>query len=220
MNLLNTLLEPQTQKGYRIYGVVIGIVTNNQDKQNLGRVQVRFPWLDDQNTSNWARIASPMAGADRGIYFLPEIDDEVLVVFEQGDVRFPYVLGVLWNGKDKPPATNEDGKNNIRLIKSRSGHLIRLDDTNGAEKIEIIDKSGENQIVFDTSNNAIAITATQDITLSARNITLSAQQGTLKLEANSIELDASSTIQMQAKAQLNAEANGVMTLKGKPINLN
>ncbi len=72
-----------------------------------------------------------MAGAGRGLYILPEVDDEVLVAFEHGNPSTPYVLGGLWNGKDKPPEANSDGKNNMRVLKSRSGHVIRLDDTAG-----------------------------------------------------------------------------------------
>jgi uncharacterized protein involved in type VI secretion and phage assembly len=85
----------------RITGVVIGIVTNNQDPDRLGRVKVRFPWLSGGTESHWARVATPMAGNGRGLYFLPEVDDEVLVLFERGDVRFPFVIGALWNGKDQ-----------------------------------------------------------------------------------------------------------------------
>jgi uncharacterized protein involved in type VI secretion and phage assembly len=130
----------------RFFGVVVGIVTNNQDSGGMARVRVKFPWLSDDNESWWARIAVPMGGNGRGTYFLPEVDDEVLVAFEHGDVRSPYVIGALWNGKDAPPTTNSDGQNNIRVIHSRSGHLIRLDDTNGNEKIEVIDKTGGNKI--------------------------------------------------------------------------
>src|SRR5215472_353851 len=116
------LLSPAGQhESDRIYGVVVGIVTNNQDPDGMGRVKVKFPWLSDQDESWWARIATVMAGSSRGSYFLPEVNDEVMVAFEHGDVRFPYVLGALWNGKDSPPTTNSDGKNSIRLIKSRSG---------------------------------------------------------------------------------------------------
>ena len=83
--------------------VVVGRVVNNKDTEGLGRVKVKFEWLSDLNESAWARIAAPTAGKDRGIYFLPEIDDEVLVAFAHGDVRFPYVIGSLWNGVDVPP---------------------------------------------------------------------------------------------------------------------
>ena len=138
-----------------MYGVLVGVVTNNEDPDGLGRVKVRFPWLagdDVAAESNWARVATPMAGPDRGLYFLPEVDDEVLVAFEHGKVEFPYVLGALWNGTDAPPETN-DGANDRRTIKSRSGHVITLDDTDGAEKIEITDSSGNNSIVISTADN-------------------------------------------------------------------
>src|SRR5262249_11123879 len=134
----------------RLFGLVVGVVTNNQDPDNLGRVKVRFPWLSDSAESHWARIAAP-----RGTYFLPEVDDEVLIAFEHGDPRFPYVLGVLWNGQDAPPTTNSDGKNNLRLIKSRSGHVIKLNDEDGKETIEIIDKKGKNRIVIDTAKDTL-----------------------------------------------------------------
>jgi uncharacterized protein involved in type VI secretion and phage assembly len=209
MNFLDILVDEST----RIYGVVIGNVTNNQDPDNLGRIKVTFPWLNDHDEGYWARLATPMAGGDRGIYFLPEVHDEVLVIFEHGDVRFPYIIGALWNGQDRPPTNNDSGKNNIRLIKSRSGHLIRLDDTNKAERIEIIDKSGKNRLVFDTQNNTITINSAQDLTLSARN-------GTLKLEAKSIELNASTTLKVNAQSQADIQTNGVMNLKGQIINLN
>ena len=103
-NSLLELLQTATRgDADRIYGMVIGIVTNNQDPDKLGRVKVRFPWLSDEDESQWARMLTPMAGDNRGMYFIPEVDDEVLVAFEQGDMRFPYILGALWNGEDKPP---------------------------------------------------------------------------------------------------------------------
>lgn len=128
-------------------GVVVGLVTNNKDPQGLGRVKVKYPGLDDLDESPWVRIASPMAGQNRGFYYLPEINDEVLIAFEQGSVRRPYLLGMLWNGPDKPPAANQavvdgDGKVNKRIIRSRSGHEIVLDDTSGQEQIVISDQAG------------------------------------------------------------------------------
>src|SRR2546426_9457473 len=97
--LLDLLMPPGHEaREKKLYGVVAGIVTNNEDPDGLGRVKIRFPWLSEDNESWWARIAAPMAGKERGAYFLPEVDDEVLVAFEHGDVNFPYVLGALWNG--------------------------------------------------------------------------------------------------------------------------
>jgi len=161
-------LLPQPDRGDRIYGVVVGIVTNNQDPDGLGRVKVKFPWLSDGDESHWARLASPMAGKGRGLYLLPEVDDEVLVVFEQGQLDRPFIIGALWNGEDDPPAGNDDGKNNLRMLKSRSGHTVTLDDTEGSEKIIVSDKSGKSTLVFDSAKSSITISAGQDLILSAK----------------------------------------------------
>lgn len=200
-----------------IYGVVIGIVTSNKDTEGLGRIKVNFPWRGEKDESFWARIASPMAGNDRGIVFYPEVDDEVLVAFEHGDVNQPYVIGALWNGKDKPPETNADGKNNIRKIKSRSGHeiifsdeqakekveihtngkhKIILDDAAGSEKIEIIDKTGSNKITFDSMQNLISIE--------------SAMQ--LKIKSQTVEIEAGSMLTIKAGA--------VLTIQGSMVKIN
>jgi uncharacterized protein involved in type VI secretion and phage assembly len=194
-------------------GVVIGIVTNNQDPEKLARVKVKFPWLSNEDESYWARIAAPMAGKDRGTFFLPEVDDEVLVVFEHGNLQFPYILGALWNGKDAPPATNDDGKNNVRVIKSRSGHVIRLNDEEGKETIEIIDKSQKNSLIIDTAKNTITLTTDQDIILSA-------SQGTIKLDAQKIEIKSSADTKIEAGAGMDIKANATMNVKGAIINLN
>jgi uncharacterized protein involved in type VI secretion and phage assembly len=174
---------------------------------------VKFPGLSDNDESAWARLAMPMAGKERGFYFLPEVDDEVLVAFEHGDVRYPYVLGALWNGQDKPPAKNDDGKNNVRLIKSRSGHIIRLNDEDGKEKIEIVDRSEKNSIVFDTAEKKITITTEQDIMLSAAN-------GTIKLEAKTIEIHSSNGTTIKAGAGMDVTATEAMNIKGKAVNIN
>jgi uncharacterized protein involved in type VI secretion and phage assembly len=197
----------------RISGVVVGVVTNNQDPEGLARVKVRFPWLSAEDESAWARMATPMAGNDRGLYFLPEVDDEVLVAFEHGDLRFPYVLGALWNGKDKSPADNADGKNALRVIRSRSGHLIRLNDEDGEEKIEIIDKSEKNSIVFDTANNTITISSDKDISLSA-------PQGTIRLDARKVEIKSSTDAQFEAGAGLDVKAGATLNIKGATVNIN
>jgi uncharacterized protein involved in type VI secretion and phage assembly len=197
----------------RIGGVVVGVVTNNQDPDGMGRVKVKFPWLSDADESFWARVAVPMAGKERGFYFLPEVDDEVLVAFEHGDARFPYVVGALWNGKDAPPAKNDDGKNNIRVIKSRSGHVIRLTDEDGKEKIEIIDKSEKNSIVVDTAENTITITTDKDIVLSA-------SKGTIKLDAQKIEMKSSADTKIESGAGMDVKASAAMNIKGQAVNIN
>jgi uncharacterized protein involved in type VI secretion and phage assembly len=217
MSLLGTLLDIEMRGNPeatgRLFGVVVGIVTNNQDPDGGGRVKVRFPWLSDTEESFWARVAAPMAGGGRGAYFLPEVDDEVLVSFEHGDLRFPYVLGALWNGKDAPPADNSDGKNNLRVIKSRSGHVIKLNDEDGKETIEIVDKSGKNSIVIDTAKNTLTITTDKDIALSA-------PQGTIKLDAQKVEIKSSADTKVEAGAGMDVKASATLNIKGATVNIN
>lgn len=194
-------------------GVTIGIVTNNQDPDGMGRVKLKFPWLSEDDESAWARMAVPMAGKDRGVYFLPEVGDEVLVVFAHGDFNAPYVIGALWNGQDTPPADNGDGKNDIRVIKSRSGHIIRLSDADGAEKIEILDKSGKNTLVIDAAKNRITISSDQDIALSAPN-------GTITLDANTVEIKAKSGAKLESQAGADIKASATLNIKGATVNIN
>jgi uncharacterized protein involved in type VI secretion and phage assembly len=179
----------------KVYGVVVGIVTNNQDPDNLARVKVRFPWLSADEESQWARVAAFGAGAGRGGWFLPEVDDEVLVAFEHGDVRFPYVLGGLWNGVDPGPRDNGDGENNLRVITSRSGHELVLDDSAGAERVEIHtagghkvilddapggerivveDGGGANRIEIDAAAGAVAVEAQMKLSLKAPMVEIEA----------------------------------------------
>ena len=213
MNLFDVLSTDGGAVAQRMSGVVVGVVTNTQDPAGLGRVKVKFPWLSDSEESFWARVATPMAGKGRGFYFLPEVEDEVLLAFEHGDARFPYVLGALWNGQDKPPENNDKGENNIRSIKSRSGHVIRLNDTGGEEKIEIIDKSGTNTIVIDAAKNTITMTSDKDITLSASN-------GTIKLDAQKVEIKSSAGTKIEAGAGMDVKATGTMNVKGAMVNIN
>ena len=120
-----------------IPGVVIGIVKSLDDPDGLGRVKLEYPWMAEESPeSNWARIAAPMAGAERGFQFMPEEGDEVLVAFEQGEIRLPYIIGYLWNGEDKPPRDEATQ----RTIKTVSGHVLEFDDTEGSEKISLLFK--------------------------------------------------------------------------------
>lgn len=211
MSLLD--LVEERRKDSKIYGVVIGIVTNNKDPEGHGRVKVKFPWLSDEDESNWARVVSPMAGNDMGIFFLPEIDDEVLVGFQYGDINMPYVLGSLWNGKDVPPKKNYDGKNNIRMIKSRSGHVIIFDDTDGDEKIEIIDKTEKNVITIDTKTNTLSLESDSNIEISAPN-------GKVTINAMDLEVTASASAKITASSGMDLESSGTMNIKGTMVNIN
>jgi uncharacterized protein involved in type VI secretion and phage assembly len=197
----------------RIYGVVVGIVTANKDPDGLGRVKVKFPWLANDAESAWARIATLMAGNNRGTFLLPEIDDEVLVAFEHGDLRYPYIVGALWNGKDKPPATNADGENNRRLIKSRSGMTLLLDDTAGSEKIEVADKDGQHRLVIDMANKKIILSA-------QGNIDITAPKGTITISAQTLNLRSTGATEVRATGTLDVQGQTV-NIKGQPmVNIN
>ncbi|MBD1887673.1 phage tail protein [Microcoleus sp. FACHB-84] len=221
MNLLS-YLQDANEGSDRFYGVTVGIVTNNKDEEGLGRVKVKFPWLSETDESYWARVLTPMAGKQRGIYFLPEVDDEVLVAFDRGDISSPYILGGLWNGQDKPPESNTDGKNNLRVIKSRSGHQIILDDTENAEKITIRDGTGKNQIVIDSKNNAISIEGEKDISIKAKGkISLESSEGDISIKCKNLaiqtqqncEIKANSKVEVKANSNCNIQANAGMALK-------
>jgi len=212
MDIFGELLAP-SEHASRIYGIVVGVVTNNKDPDKLGRVKVKFPWLSDQDESHWARVATPMAGPERGFYFLPEVNDEVLVAFDHGIVEMPYVIGALWNGKDKPPEKNDDGKNNIRSIKSRSGHILRLDDKQGEEKIEIIDRTGKNKITISSKDNTISIEADADITIKS-------SKGKLVLQGNGVEIKSQAAVKIEATGNMDLKSNAQLNVKGTMVNIN
>ncbi|HEY2960094.1 MAG TPA: phage baseplate assembly protein V [Actinomycetota bacterium] len=197
----------------RFNGVAVAIVTNNKDPDGLGRVKVSLPWLGERVESDWTRVVTPVAGAGRGLYWLPEVDDEVLVAFEHGRPDSPYVLGGLWNGKDKPPESNQDGKNNVRALKTRSGHLIRLTDTDGDEKIEIVDKTGKNSIVISAKDKTVAITADADVTVKSTN-------GKLKLSGNGVEITSQAAVKIEASQNMDLKAGPQLNLKGQMVNIN
>ena len=187
-------------------GILIGVVADLEDPDALGRVRVKFPNLGDK-LSYWAKVAAPMAGNSRGFFFRPEVDDEVLVGFEMGDPRRPYVLGALWNKVDTPPP--DDGKpkdNNWRFVKSRSGHILKFDDTKGAERIEIIDKDQRHKIVIDSSGDKIQILC------DSGNVEIKATAGKIQIEASEAEIKTTGNMTLQA--------GGQMTIKGSVVNIN
>ncbi|NBD22297.1 phage baseplate assembly protein V [Paenibacillus glycinis] len=216
MSLLD-LMQPGDRNGEQVQGVANAIVTNNQDPEHMGRVKLRFPWRGSEDESHWARVATPMAGKDRGCYFIPEVGDEVLVAFEMGNIDHPYVIGAFWNGQDNPPGANADGKNDIRKIKSRSGHELEfddkrghekvtlqtrsghrivMDDTSGSENIEIVDHTGSNKIVIDSVKNEIRMESGLKLVLKSR------------------------TIEIDADAMLTIKAGATVTIQGAMVNIN
>lgn len=136
----------------RLHGVYPALVSDIRDPDGQGRVKVRLPWLPDEGGGYnvWARLATLMAGKDRGSWFIPDVDDEVLVAFEGGDPRRPYVIGALWNGKDTPPESMDGAGNNfVKSITSRKGVKVTLDDQDGQEKLILETPGGQKVIMQD-----------------------------------------------------------------------
>jgi uncharacterized protein involved in type VI secretion and phage assembly len=244
MSILD-ILQSQQRRDDRFFGVITGVVTNNEDPDDMCRVKVKIPRISGDEESTWARVATFMAGKDRGAVFIPEVDDEVLIAFECGDVSQPFVIGSLFNGSDTPPQSNSDGDNNFRVFKSRSGHLITIDDTKDAEKISIVDKTEKNSITFDSSENTITIESDGDITLKASNgkviidaenveitsskattievssdLELKASQGALKVEAQDVKMKSTAATKIEATSEAEIKASGTMKIKGATIDLN
>jgi len=207
MTALAFELELGREAGGSIAGVAVGIVKANNDPQRLGRVKLSLPWRKPDFVTDWVRILAPMGGKARGAYFLPEVGDEVLVAFERDDIRYPYVLGALWSEKDKPPEGNANKKNDIRIIKSRKGHMLRFDDAEAkgvitiqlsdGKKIEIDDDGiritdKQNKVEIDSKGGAIAIEATTSLSLKAPKISIAAS-GQLELKGGA-SLSASATV--------------------------
>jgi uncharacterized protein involved in type VI secretion and phage assembly len=180
--------------GGRWYGAFPALVTDIVDPEGLGRVKIALPWSPDTagaRYETWARLATFMAGNNRGSWFIPDVDDEVLIVFEGGDPRRPYVIGSLWNGKDKPPESMDGaGKNFKKVLRSRNGVKLTMDDADGREQfivetpggqkltlkdgpgaVEIVDSNG-NSIKMEASG--ITITASAKVTINASQVAVSA----------------------------------------------
>lgn len=223
----------------RVRGVVTALVTNLNDPDNLGRVKVKFPWLGSspEIESDWMRQASPMAGAQRGLMIVPEVNDEVLVAFEHGDVHHPYIVGGLWSTTDKPPRQNSEatgeGKVNQRVLKTRAGHLIVLDDKQGEEQISVTSKGGHTVVLNDksgsesitirdrTGNNEMAIdSAKNSVTIKCQGDFSVTAQGKITLKSTQ-DMSLESIANAKVKAtQLGLEATAKGELKGATVSVN
>ncbi|MGC1951114.1 MAG: phage baseplate assembly protein V [Gammaproteobacteria bacterium] len=203
--------EAEREADGEIRGLAVATVTDNKDTDGLARVRVRLPWQPEGEQSYWARLATPMAMGDRGMYFLPDIGDEVLVGFARGNMSHPFVIGSLWNGQRRPPQTNDDGKNDRRLIRSRSGHELRFEDGD-PPTVELKLQDGKHLLMND------------------KGVTLEDGRGnTLKIESNSGSITIESTGKLRLKAQtisieagasMELKASGTLTLKGALVQIN
>jgi uncharacterized protein involved in type VI secretion and phage assembly len=181
--------------GYAVGGVAVAQVINNIDVHNLGRVQLRLPWLI--GVEPWARVAAPAAGSGHGCYFIPQVGEEVLVAFHHGDVRDAYVIGSLWNFTDRPPSSTALDPVQKRIIRTPAGHVLEFDDlrqsvtltTSTGQAVELtpesvkVSTSGGSEVVLKTAGS-VSISAPVQIELKAPSVTLDATTLELKAEAS------------------------------------
>jgi uncharacterized protein involved in type VI secretion and phage assembly len=169
---------PRSDGPPRHFGLYPAIVTDVVDPDTLGRIQVKLPWLgsDGEDVRAWATLLTPYADDDQGFEALPSVDTQVVVGFEAGDPRRPYIVGSCWNGKEKLPEAAAK-PNNKRLIKTREKSLLEFDDTSGAVKITLSTSSGH-KLVLDAGAMEIKVTHS-----SGPTITMDAA-GNVKVNAN------------------------------------
>lgn len=208
--------------GANLGSPVLAHVTNTNDPNQVGRVKVKLPWLDPGVESHWAPVVSVGAGNQRGWQVIPEVGDLVLVAFEQGDVRRPYVLGGLYNTRDRLPTPAAQalrgGQTNVRVFRTRAGHVLSFDDAANRESItvqskggaliritdapselvEIVDKSGQNAVKVDGASKKVTLEAAANLELKAKGKVIIEGQGGLDLKT---------------PAQVNLEGTGGMTVK-------
>jgi uncharacterized protein involved in type VI secretion and phage assembly len=221
--------------------MLVGIITNNKDPDELGRVKVKFPTLTEDHESNWARVVGVGAGANRGFDCLPEVNDEVLVAFEHGDIHRPYVIGGVWNGTDAPPTVVTDsvvdGKVRLRTFKTRvghqlqfveedkgdvkkgvylntiDGHNLRLDDST---KFAELETTGGHKFRADDNSNVISLTSTGDITVKTGT---SGTAKNLTINAANMTLDATTTITLKVGSNKVEITNTGIVISGTGVQI-
>jgi phage protein D len=202
--------------GPPIDGVVVAVVTNNDDPEKLGRVRLKFPWLSDGYESDWARMVQVGAGPDSGASFLPEVNDEVLVAFEFGDVRRPVVIGGLHNGRDRPRLGDglvDNGQVRRRGFVSRRGHRAVFFDDAGRSGIALITSGGGIRISLNESRNEIHLFCQGKVRIEAQDeLSLKSQQG--------VTIEAGAQLQLKGSAGAKLESGGQVEVSGALIKLN
>ncbi|HWO21388.1 MAG TPA: phage baseplate assembly protein V [Kofleriaceae bacterium] len=217
------------------FGLHYGIVCQNKDPDNLDRIKIRLPELDggDVDQTHWAQLLTPMEGKKFGWYTLPDVDDVVVVMFIGGDMSQPVIVGGVWSTPDNSPEPNQDGANNFRGYRSRSGHRLILDDTNKT-KVVIADKTTKNMFGIGEFDQAGAgpnvcapykppMSGTSGVSFSTMEgkMEITCKNGKLSIEAQqNIKMNAKTTIDMKAGGDLTMEASSAAKLtSGSPSNL-
>jgi phage baseplate assembly protein gpV len=221
---MKTLGRPSSPTGdFGLCGIYYAIVMENKDAEmQLGRIQVRFPWMPggDEDKGAWAQLCVPMEGDQFGTFTLPEKEDVVAVMFLSGDVRYPIIIGGVWSSVDKPPEVNENGKNDFRFIKSRAGHRMLLDDS-PKTKVVLTDFNDTNYVgvgnypeggdspnkmkletpspIYGSPEKGVAVCSMQG------TVNVWCPKGTLTIKGKDIEITASQKANVKAGGELKLE---------------
>ena len=239
--------QPQEQA---LCGITIGIVTDIKDQDKKNRVKVRLlNRSDSTQETDFIRVMTPMSGKQYGMFFLPEVGDEVLVGFVDGDFSDPYVLGSLWNTKAPAPVTVQDGKNELRTVKSKTAHQLEFND--GEEKpgvtlttaqesrlamddkektITVTDKAGENYLKIDINGGTVTLEAKTKLVLKCGGASIELDgsggainiktSGNITIDGQQVDVSGKSAVNVKASGQLNLEASGPANLKGAIVKVN
>ena len=244
------MLNPEPREEQPYCGITVGVVTDITDPDKKNRVKVRLLNRSDSvQETDYIRVMAPMTGKQYGAFFLPEVGDEVLVGFVDGDFSAPYVLGCLWNTKAPAPVTVQDGKNQMRTIKSKTAHKLEFNDgeeapgltlmtaqesslaMNDKEKsIALTDKDGANYLKLDINGGTVTLEAKTKLVLkcggasieldgSSNAVTIKTS-GNIKIDGQQVDAAGKSTVNIKASGQLNLEASGPANLKGAIVKVN
>lgn len=201
------MIESAAQSGHEspqqkdINGVTVAVVVNNVDSMSLGRVQLKLPWLP--GFEPWARVATPMAGMGRGAFFMPQIGDEVVVAFNHGDLRDPYVVGSVWNGTDRPPSELPTDAVTKRAIRTPLGHQLEFD-----EALQKVTLNSTTKQTVEMSPDAITISTTGGTS----GITLKTD-GSITIRGKSVDIQAVDSITLKAGNAVSVSAVGSVAVK-------
>lgn len=231
-------------------GITVGVVADIKDPDKKNRVKVRLiNRSDSTQETDFIRVMAPAVGKEFGLFALPEVGDEVLVGFLDGDYAAPYVLGCLWNTKNPAPASVQDGKNEIRVWKSKTGHRLELNDGQDAPGVTLItaketrlvmddkaqtavlsDKDKKNSVTIDIGGGAVTVEAKSKLTLKCGKATIELDgssgeisiktSGSIKVDGQQVDVSGKSAVNVKASGQLNLEASGPASLKGAIVKVN
>jgi uncharacterized protein involved in type VI secretion and phage assembly len=209
--LIETSAQVDEPDDRRIYGVAVAQVIGNIDETNEGRVQLYLPWLPGYEP--WARVAVLMAGSERGTFFIPQVGDEVLVAFENGDVRDPYVIGSLWNGRDLPPAKERNAPVDQRIIRTPKGHKIVFDDAKKTIEINHMDGA---RLKFESEKIELVIGSTSITMKKDGDVTIKSKTK-ITLDAENIDISAKSNLDIKGRSKATLDGGSYCKIAGSQI---